>query len=339
MGLKPPLAAVACAMLASGCQTAPLPPQDATAPAPVAPAAPAWWQTANDPLLAALITQGLERNPQSACALAALQDSDARAARHARQIGAKLGRLLQPRSSTSDSAQRAQRADQVAARRIAVAREIVLAYIEVRRLQQRVRSQTAFRDQYADNAQIAEFRRQAGLVPAIDGSLASSQTEIAQGGMDFASTRLDDAIAALGVLVGEAPLTLAPRLGVGGNLPELQGDPLADSAADDPMRGRLEHAALREKQLAQALEKSRHTVTDARIAYREGAATFATLYVAEAAALAMELALTDARAAHLALIVEVWSSNNADWARQGLEPRLPVAPDPTAPASGVTPCD
>lgn len=300
---------------------------------------PAWWQTANDPLLYALIAQGLERNPEAACALAALQESDARAARHARQIGAKLGRLLQPHSSTNDPDERTQRAGKVAARRIALARQIALAYIEVRRLQQGTASQAAFHDQYADNAQIAEFRRQAGLVPAIDGALASSQADVAQGGLEFARTRLDDAIAALGVLVGEPPQPLAARLGSVGNVPDLQGDPMAGSAADDPMRAKLQQAALRETQLAQALEKSRRTVKDARIAYREGAATFATLYVAEAAALAMELTLTDARAAHAALIVDVWSPKDVGWARHGLEPGLPTKLATPAAATGVTPCD
>lgn len=330
--------AVALALASAGCTTSlpHTPPSDAAVPvAAAAQAAHApWWRDAGDAVLATLVQQGLDHDPQIACSIASLRRYDHETERESRRIGTRIGRLLGDKSVLPDPQARDEKVERIALRRSRVARQTALAYVDVRRLQQDVILRAALRDQYKDNAEIAQFRREAGLVPAIDSSLARSQEETARGELGFTQGRLDAALAELARLVGDQPDALAAKLGSPGAIPEPAIDPLATIAPDEPRRTALADAVLREARLAQSLEDARRTVKDARTAYREGAGAFATLYVAEAAAVALQLALADARAGRVATTMELWSEQDEHWARSGLEPI--VAPDPSSLGSTIT---
>ncbi|MFC0206327.1 outer membrane factor lipoprotein domain-containing protein [Novosphingobium soli] len=308
------------------------PPSSASAaPAPASGAA--WWRDAGDPLLTALIEDGLAASPEVSCRVAALRRYDLETARDARRIVSRLGRLLGDKDGQTNPAAREERVERIATRRLVLARQIAFAYVEVRRLQQDVARREALRGQYQDNAEVAQFRREAGLVSAIDGSLARSQDETARGELGFAQGRLDAAMAELARLVGAAPDALAARLGSPGTLPDPPLDPLETATPGDGGRATLAEAVLREARLTQALGEARRTARDARIAYREGAGSFAMLYVAEAAALAVELALVDARAGRVTAALNLWSAHEGAWAREGLDP---IVPDPHASAEIIT---
>lgn len=319
----------------------------ASTPAPVAaeneapaPAPPAWWREAGDPVLATLVQQGLDASTEISCRVSALRQYDRETAEAARRIGARIGRLLGDRKGQPDPLARDERVERVANRRARLARQIAVAYIEVRRLQQDTALRTALRDQYKDNAEVAQFRREAGLASAIDGALARSQDETAQGELGFAQGRLADAMEDLARLVGDTPEALASKLGAPGAIADPPVDPLAIAPPEDPRRAALADGVLREARLAQAREEARRTVRDARGAYRQGAGGFSTLYVAEAAATAVDLALVDARAGRVTATLDLWSGRDDAWARDGLAPV--VAPDPLAKDATITvtaPCD
>lgn len=306
--------------------------QEVGAAAPLPPS-PAWWSQLNDPVLAALVQRGLDNDVEVACRINGLRSYDRDLAQQARRIGAKLGRLLGDKSVHPDPQARQARIERVASRRERTALQIALAYVEVRHMQQDVALRASLRDQYKDNAEVAQFRREAGLVSAIDGSLARSQDETAQGELGFAQGRLESAIAELARLVGDTPEAVAARLGPPGVIVEPPVDPLADAAPEDPRRAKLADAVLREARLSQALAESRRTVKDARAAYREGAGNFPTLYVSEAAAHAVELALGDARASRVDQMIALLAGKDDAWARQGLDP---VVPDPTVTTATIT---
>lgn len=314
-------------------------PDPATAGATAEQAAPpssAWWKETGDPVLAALVEQGLDANLELACQISALRRYDEEAEQNARRIGARLGRLLGDKSVQGDPHARDERVERVVTRRARLARQIALAYVDVRRLQQDVTMRGDLRAQYKDNAEVAQFRREAGLAPAIDGSLARSQDEVAQGELGFAQGRLEDAMAELARLVGDKPEALAARLGAPAPIPDPPVDPLAIAPPEDPRRAALADGVLREARLAQALEESRRTVKDARSAYRGGAGGFATLYVAEAAATAVDLALLDARAGRVTATLDLWSGQDPSWAREGLAPVVAASPAATDEAITVT---
>ncbi|MEE4454990.1 RND transporter [Novosphingobium resinovorum] len=311
----------------------PPPPIAADAPA-VAPLSPPWWREVGDPVLATLVQQGLDINPDVICRIASLRQYDHQAEQDARRIGSRLGRLLGDKSVRPDPQIRSDKVERVSLRRERLARQIALAYVEVRRLQQDVALRGSLRDQYKDNTEVAQFRREAGLAPAIDGSLARSQDETAQGELGFAQGRLDDAIGELARLVGDKPDALAAKIGSPGAIPDPAVDPLSLAPPEEPRRVAVADAVLREARLTQTLEEARRTVRDARTAYREGAGGFSTLYVAEAAALAVDLALVDARARRVEATLDLWSGRDGSWARGGLEPV--VAPDPSATGPTIT---
>lgn len=285
-------------------------------------------------MLATLVQQGLDNSQDVTCQVSALRRYDQQTEQDARRIGARLGRLLGDRSVHADPHVRDERVERVVTRRARLARQIALAYVDVRRLQQDVALRSELRGQYKDNAEVAQFRREAGLASAIDGSLARSQDEVAQGELGFAQGRLDDAMAELARLVGDTPEALAARLGASAPIPDPPIDPLAIAAPEDPRRAALADGVLREARLAQALEESRRTVRDARNAYRGGAGGFATLYVAEAATTAVDLALLDARAGRVTATLDLWSGQDQGWAREGLAPV--VAPVPPATDETIT---
>jgi outer membrane protein TolC len=292
-------------------------------------AAPEWWRKAGDPVLTTLVQHGLERSREIACRVSRLRQHDLQGLQQAKRIGATLGRLLgadQKASADARARTHEEQVQRVVAWRVRVARQIALAYVEVRRLQEEVTLRSGWHDQYKDNAEVAQFRREAGLVSAIDGALARSQDQAAQGELDFAQSRLDEAMSQLADLTGDTPEALAGKLGRPGTITDPPIDTLATAVAGDPRRAALADDVLRETRLAQALEEARRTVRDARGAYRQGAGEFATLYAAEAAFTAMNLALVNAKASRMVATLDLWSEQDATWARDGLDQMLAAGP-------------
>ncbi|MFD1958489.1 RND transporter [Novosphingobium panipatense] len=230
--------------------------QDASAAAhPAIAAAAPWWREAGDPVLATLVQQGLDQSPEVACRIGALRQFDQETAQDAQRLGTRLSKLLGARSREDIPRLRDAKVERVASERLRVARRIALAYIEVRRLQQDAALRSSLIAQYKDNAQVARFRREAGLVPAIDGSLARSQDEAMAGELGIAQGRSSHAIAELARLVGDRPEALAGKLGSPGVLPDPPVDPLAVAGPGEPRRAGLADAILREARLSQSFPK------------------------------------------------------------------------------------
>lgn len=326
---------LALALASAGCAS----PQDSSVrPQPASPASEpaltpppaeeAWWRRTGDPILASLVERGLAGDKEAACRLTALRQRDRAAA--AKTVGGTLKRLFAKETSARDQAAREIVVRRLADRRARLAGDIALAYLDLRRLQQIHTLRANVLDQYKDNAQIAEFRRQAGLVSAVDGALAASQDEAARAELGYVDGRLQDALAALSRLVGEEPGVLAGQVGVTAPLPFalLSG---ADAQADNG----------REAALNAALEAANRTAKDARSAYREGAGNFATLYVAEAAVLSLAQALADARAQRAGITLRQWSARAEGWARADIEKpaSASVMPQTSSGNSEAADCD
>jgi len=291
-------------------------------PAPAS--APAWWQ--GDATLGELMTAGLAHDSGLQCRIDLLRAQDADAAARSRQLGSKLGRLLGERENQTGQTARAVLADRIAARRDSVAQRIAAAYFEARRLQRREALRSAILDQFRDNAEVAEFRRQAGLVPAIDGALARTQNEAARAELDFDRDRFDQVVAELASLTGDTPAALVARLSASARPstepPVAAGNPAPANAS-------------RSQRLVTARDAARRTVRDARTAYRDGAANFATLYVAEAAALSLEQALADEQVREAAAFWHERALADAAWAKAGLEPDG-ASPSPATSTAAVS---
>jgi outer membrane protein TolC len=147
----------------------------ATAPGPgslAVPAAARWWHEAGDPILATLVEKGLDSSEEIACRVSRLRQYDFQVAQEAKRVGVRLGRLVGAHQKVpADARTHEERVQRIAARRTLVARQIATAYVEVRRLQQEVSLRSSLSDQYRDNAEVARFRREAGLVSASEALL------------------------------------------------------------------------------------------------------------------------------------------------------------------------
>lgn len=335
-----------------------------------APTAP-WWDAAHDALLSDLIEQGLHHDADLQCRGDALALRAQAAQNH--KIKARLARLVGPHDTPEDLD-----ADiyvMVRARE-ALAVRIALAYIDVRRWQERLALREAALAPLRDNGEIARFRREAGLVPALDGDMADVITGLDESSVAAAQGHLDDAIAALSRLTGITGETLKESLKAGARLPDL--DVTADEAPRDLShradvkalqlrlaahmahlkwtQDKLDHQlaetsepappeiaqwrtattrALAEiTQASEALDTARARLapiarsmalalraqSDARLAYRAGTESFATLYVAEGAALAAQERQIDARAALAGTTVALWHAQGLGWNAAALTP-------------------
>ena len=173
-----------------------------------------WWETAGDPLLAQLVTQGLRQDGALLCRSDALARREGQA--HARKLTIRLSRLIAPQDNAL-----ARQADAyaLAAARGHAATRIALAYVEVRRWQARIALRNHALDPLRDNAEIARFRREAGLVSALDGDMADVMTGLDRASMEAARAHLSDAIAELSRLTGALPDDLRQQLGPDGAVP------------------------------------------------------------------------------------------------------------------------
>lgn len=329
---------LASACLASGCASnAPRP--EATAPAAqeaaAAPEPAGWWRGIGDPVLTFLVETGLSRNADMVCRVATFRRRDRDDLAAQRKLGARIGKLFGAGEEERLSQAREARVDRLASRKQKLAESIALAYLEVRRLQERVALRRSVLEQFKDNAEVAGFRRDAGLVPAMDASLASSQDEAARSEAGIEQARLTDAKAALAELAGLATAEADEALGETGTIPELPET--AGGSSDPVLRDELGAAVLRQARLEQALDDAKRTVASARTAYRAGVGDFAALYAAESASLDLAQALIDARARRIAASLRNWSGQDALWARAGIE-QIVVTPEDDA-IPGAENCD
>ncbi|WP_237713865.1 RND transporter [Novosphingobium sp. Rr 2-17] len=288
------------------------------------PPVSAWRQSLSDPYLSALIEKALTDDNDLTCAVERLRTQDEQDRRGRQQLGARIERLFGKDDTAETEAARNARIERIALRRVRLSQRVALAYLEVRRLQRRVGQRKDLVDQYRDNAEIAEFRRQAGLVPAIDGAVARTQDNTARAELDDDQVRLTDAIDALAGLVNEDAAALAAQVGSTAAFPPWTPAASATAPSSDAL-------------LSNEIDKARRTVRDARTAYREGAGSMASLYVAEAAALALEQALVDRQARALADDIRHQDAQDPAWARQGLEPVIATPPEKRSHASAKSP--
>lgn len=384
------------------------PPVAASAQQPDQPAAapqkadeapnPLWWQTAGDPALARFIERGLAANPDLLCNAISLQTRQREADASARRLGKRIGRIFDAGPRKADEAASIARAYRYADRRARLAADIAAAYVEVRRLQEVLALRTELLDQFKDNAEIADFRRQAGLVPGVDSGLAGSLVSVSASDLDALKGEIDAAARELARLTGTEPDAVKASLGEKGRVPDIAADVagevrlslahradmlalenslvadmtrkkvtqedldavLAGKAdavpADSPAipavaqyreaqgrayedlkqrRQAVATASARQVELEKSNRAAQATVKEARLAYRSGAGNFATLYVAEAAALSVEEARVKARAELAMATIRLWAAEGAGWTQADLAP----PPEGTGIAPELTVCE
>ncbi|WP_260921917.1 TolC family protein [Novosphingobium sp. 9] len=189
-----------------------------------------WWKDAGDPILAALIDQGLYNASELGCGAQAVRAFEKSQQDREGHIGNRLAKLVGEKPTQADPLLLSARAYRWLDTRGHYAERIALAYFEVRRLQRREALRSALADQFKDNGEIARFRREAGLVPAIDGSLADSQDEVNRSELGLNQGRLDRAVADLATLTDLTPEEILKRLGTAPDTAASAPDPMAANA-------------------------------------------------------------------------------------------------------------
>ncbi len=307
-----------------GCAAPPVPAgPDAGARAGIdATAGLPWWHSAADPLLARLVEGGLQSDPSLRHDQRALELARARSLQHGfRQWAARA--LGYPPQDVEGMALR------LADARQRKAASIALAYVRVRRLQSALRLRRAFQQHFRDDSAIANWRREAGIVSSVDGGLAATMLGINASALAGTRARLAAAIATLARRTGAPPARLRLDLDDGAGLPRLAlpaAKPAACGDEDEDARITRERevlaqAAARDSALRQLEASADLTVADARTAYRLGTGDFATLYVAETAALRTRLARVAARADAADAAIHILSAEGLAMTRA----RLPAA--------------
>jgi outer membrane protein TolC len=342
---------------------------------------PLWWKASGDPVMAEMIEQGFATNAELVCGAVSLQAHEQQEEDSARKLVNRIARLFDSTAQTAGEAAGRARAYRYADRKARVAADIAAAYVEVRRLQETYALRAALLDQFKDNAEIAGFRREAGLVPGLDSGLAGSLVSVNASDLDAMRQQIAAAVRELARLTGLSQETLEARLGESGQVPDIaaavsdaspvtaihradllalsnslladmirkkvsqeeldavlagnsteQGEDSyiasavaryrqaqADATAEiGQRREAVSAAAARQADLESSSRDARATVKDARLAYRSGTGNFATLYVAEAAALAVNEARIRARAALAVASIRLWTAQGAGWSEADL---------------------
>ena len=322
-----------------------------------------WWLAAGDPVLARLVTRSLSGSASLACEAAALVPRQ----------GHGIAGLRRARVATADAGYR------YADHRARFAAAIAHAYVDVRKWQSLAELRSGVLDQYRDNAEIAHFRHEAGLVSTIDGGLAGALSAQNNDAHERTSVRLAAELAALSNLAGipSADLELGDSTAVPDLAPPAFANPPDLSARADllALKSRLERRLLQQKVSQANLDQAvadpgsastaspaqgavadwRHAfiragseisalaavnaeadaqlvtltrrqaaaqraVADARLAYRAGVGSFATLFVAEVAALGLREALVEAQADRAAAIIDLRTALGQGWSPADLSP-------------------
>ncbi len=277
----------------------------ARAGAELAPA-PDWWSRAGDPVLARLIDSALAQDAPLHRQAAALSAARARSARWSWRFREWLGSLL----GYSPPDLRA-RALQLAQARQRKAEAVALAYLRLRRLQALLELRQQFQDQFRDNADIARWRREAGLASAVDGGLAQSMLGVNASALDTQRERLSVAVAELARSCGMAADRLGDLLDDGAGVPRLTAPPaesLPPGQASTALRlAALGRVAAREAALRDVERQALRNAADARAAYRLGTGDFAAVYAAESSALAARESAVGLRADAADAVVRLWA--------------------------------
>lgn len=249
-------------------------------------AAGPWWQQSGDALLDDMVAQALSAMPPVCLpprrGLQAVLHRQSAAKRHAQQ-------------------------QERAAQRLHKAEAVAEAYLRFRLWQERLLARHAMLAPWVDNAEIAHFRREAGLVPALDEDMAGVMVGLNGADEDAARAALQRALEDLAGLTGQDAAALRARL------EKTSAMPLGNQGSAN--QGGANQGSSPAVQQAQALlAKAEAARANARIAYRGGAASFATLYLAEANALAArEAQLLALHQAALALIRQWSAADGADY--------------------------
>lgn len=185
---------------------------------------PLWWDTAGDPALARLVGRGLSANPELICDMVSLRAKDQEAEAAARRLGNRIARLFDTGASSADQAAAMARAYRYADRRARVAADIAAAYVELRSLQEIRALRADLHDQFKDNAEIAAFRREAGLVSGLDSGLAGSLVSVTSSDLDALDGQIDAAVRELARLSGTEPAAIRAELGQNGRVPDIAVD-------------------------------------------------------------------------------------------------------------------
>jgi outer membrane protein TolC len=269
----------------------------ASGPAPALPAAP-WWRRGSDPQLARLIDDGLDADARLRRDAAELARAEARAGSWQQRVAAWFDSIAGRRAEDLDAAARG-----LARARQRKAAAIALAYLDVRRLQSLLGLRLSFEAQFRDDADIARWRRKAGLVSAVDGGLAATLIGLNADALAAAEAELTSARAALARQTGLTEAELDRRLGATAPIPQ----PAAGAGGDAPARDRAAVAAVaaREAALRRVERDAERTATDAREAYRLGSGDFAAVYAAETALLQVREAALAARAERSAATIRL----------------------------------
>lgn len=227
-----------------------------------------WWHQSGDALLDEMVAQALSALPPVCAA-------------PERGIRGGIRAALHHQSAEKRHAQEHERAVE----RLQKAEAVAGAYLRLRAWADRLAARHAMLAPWVDNAEIARFRREAGLVPALDEDMAGVMVGLNASDEDAARAGLERALTDLARLTGQDAAALRARLDKTSAMPIGNG------------------AATSNTLLAQA----EAALANARIAYRGGAASFATLYVAEANALAAREAQIMANHTAALATIRQWS--------------------------------
>ncbi len=256
-----------------------------------------WWDTAGDPVLARLIDHGLASDARLRREAQALAAQQARTRQWQYRVVQWVARTLhEARQPTDALALRLQES------RLHKAARIARAYVDVRSLQSKLALRQAFQDQFHDDADLARWRHEAGLVSGVDNGLAATLVGVNASALGTTRTRLAEATAALARRTGLASAGLELMLDDGARVPRLAW-PAAPAPA--PCHG----TAGVQPGLAGVERDAERTAADARAAYQLGTGDFATLYVAQTAVVhAREASVTQA-ARQARAAVDAWTDH------------------------------
>ena len=238
-----------------------------------------WWQRLGDAQLNALIEQSLQAHTSVRSAVAAVQQARAQADAQGAKLWPSLdasgsGQRSRSNGSTGNSfqvgldasweldifgqqasavraAQADVRASQAAlvAARTSLAAETALQYLELRSAQQRLAIAQTNLTAQQQTLQLVQWRVQAGLAHSL--TLQQARAAAAQTAAQLPSLQatVQQAIHALGVLVGRTPAALQPQLQVAQDLPRVPAD-LALAFPADTLRQRPDVLQAQERVLA-----------------------------------------------------------------------------------------
>lgn len=180
-----------------------------------------WWKAAGDPVLNTLVERGLSTDKPLACEALALRKGEDKARSRGKRIDRQIVRLFDSSAAEAESAELRAKAYDYADRRAEISADIASLYLDLRRLQEIDGLRGKLQNQFKDNAEIARFRREAGLVDGLDVGLAGSLVAINGDGLERNRTVFDDKLRQLAAMTGLDEPTLRASLGEAGEVPDL----------------------------------------------------------------------------------------------------------------------